>query len=178
MMKSVVIAIVLGAWATGTAFAQDPTAAPTRVNESGVYACPSHPEVLATWAARCPACGKVLTLAQPAAALTDIIPADQRDRNREERERAQRDGERGERFRRYNYGYRPYGYVYPRYYGPPAGYQYYPNFGYYYNPSIGIYYYPNTGYYYNPYTGQYFTTPPGYGYNYSSPNGFYFYYGR
>jgi hypothetical protein len=165
MKRWIMIVSVIWVLATGTALAQDSAAAPTRVNETGVYVCPSHPDLAATWAARCPACGTVLNLVQPAATL---IPVG--------RDRERREEERRERFRRYYGYYPPYGYAYPRrFYGPPAGFQYYPNFGYYYNPSTGIYYYPSTGYYYNPYTGQYFYTAPGYNY---SPNGFYFYYGR
>ena len=165
MKRWIMIASVIWALGTGTAFAQDSSAAPTRVNETGVYVCPSHPDLAATWAARCPACGTVLNLVQPAATLTQVIPVGGREQ--EERERARREEERREQYRRYYGYYPPYGYTYPRrYYAPPSGFLYYPNFGYYYNPNTGIYYYPSTGYYYNPYTGQYFYSPPGYGYGY------------
>ncbi len=159
MKRWIMIASVIWALGTGTALAQDSAAAPTRVNETGVYVCPGHPDMAATWAARCPTCGTALNLVQPAATL---IPVGDRDRERREAER--REEERRERYRRYYGYYPPYGYAYPqRFSAPPAGFLYYPNFGYYYNPNTGIYYYPNTGYYYNPYTGQYFYTPPGYG---------------
>jgi hypothetical protein len=164
-------------WATGTALAQDPSVLPTRVNEEGIYACPNHPDILATWPARCPTCQTVLSPV-PSAAVTsaETIPVAAqnrypRDEDREDRERRERFQDEARRRREFGYRYYrpyPYGYVYPpRFYGRlPFGYQYYPNFGYYYNPNIGLYYYPNMGYFYSPYTGRYYYYSPGQGYFY------------
>ncbi|MCL5278798.1 MAG: hypothetical protein M1376_02695 [Planctomycetes bacterium] len=49
---------------TSAAWAQGWVAPPTRVGEVGHYTCPDHPQIQATWPARCPLCGMVLTAAR------------------------------------------------------------------------------------------------------------------
>jgi len=44
------------------------SAPPTRVCELGLYQCPGHPQIQATWPARCPTCHNVLTRVQAIAA--------------------------------------------------------------------------------------------------------------
>jgi len=167
--------IILGAGIlallTCVSWAQEPAAPPTRVSESGIYGCPNHPDILATWPARCPTCQTALSLVEPSAAASPEVTTTADPRHGEGRERAEAGARRfPERARPHaEFRFRPYrGHGYPpRFYGrPPLGYQYYPNYGYYYNPSLGFYYYPNTGYFYNPYTGQYYSYTPGQGYFY------------
>ena len=186
-----VIETCILAWTTGTAWAQSPSAALTRVCQIGVYGCPNHSDIQATWPARCPMCQAVLGQVPPSAATrvgpTAVADRDDRRRNEQARERARNEELRErarrneelreqarrneelrerERFRRFGYVYPPYTYVYPPrgYYNPNYGYYYYdPSTGsyYYYNPNTGYYYYPNQGYYYNPNTGQYYYSNPG-----------------
>lgn len=186
-MKTLVIvgSLVIGL-ATGTAFARDVASPPTKVSAIGFYGCSVHPQVQATWPARCPICQTVLPAALPSAS-TDLgatAAIDRNDRRRDEnagarnrnqelreqarrheqlRERARRDEELRERYRydRHAYPPRRYHYDYPprRYY-----YDYSPYGRYHYNPRTGHYYYPNSGYYYSPDTGQYYYSNPGYSY--------------
>ncbi len=171
MKAWIVIESCILAWTAGMTWAQSPgspdamgswSAPPTRVREIGVYVCPTHLDIQATWPARCPICSTVLSQVQPTANTIAIADRDERERHvREEaRERARR--EFRERNRPYGYRYYPpYGYNAPYAYAYPApGYFYYPNQGYYYNPNLGYYFYPNTGYYYNPNTGQYYSYNP------------------
>ncbi|MCL5281384.1 MAG: hypothetical protein M1376_15910 [Planctomycetes bacterium] len=166
-------------------YAQSPSAPLTRVCQPGLYGCPAHADILATWPARCPLCQTVLSQVPPSTAgTTQVADRDDRRRNDEEarerqrneelREQARRNEERRERGlsdeearerarrneelrERYPY----YGYVPPYgYAAPPQGYYYYPEQGYYYNPNLGYYYYPNTGYYYNPNNRQYYYYSP------------------
>jgi len=51
--------------ATCAALAPGQSAPPTSVRQIGVYQCPNHPEIQATWPAQCPSCGTVLQTAQP-----------------------------------------------------------------------------------------------------------------
>lgn len=180
MRVLVMIACGTLAWATSTALAQDPSVSPTRVNEEGVYACPNHPDILATWPARCPICQTVLSPVPTAATQMTQMPGRNRQGGEGNRGREQFRGEvqRRNQFRGYYrpygyppyaYGYRPYAYGYrpPLYFGPPpAGYFYYPNRGFYYNPGIGLYYYPSRGYFYSPYYRRYYSYRPGQGYFY------------
>jgi hypothetical protein len=158
MRIAVIMETFILALAAGTTFAQSPSTAPTQVREVGVYTCPAHPDMQATWPAQCPICQTTLAQVQPSAStrVGTIAVADRDDRDRD------RDRERDRR-----YGYRRYGYAYP-----PPGYRYYPNQGYYFNPNTGYYFYPNNGYFYDPRTGRYFYSNPGYSY---SPNDRYYY---
>lgn len=60
MRTAVAVIVLLTLGATGTVLAQGWSPPPTRVCELGSYACPTHPEIRATWPARCPTCGAVL----------------------------------------------------------------------------------------------------------------------
>ena len=188
MKALIVIESCILAWTAGTTWAQGPgspdttgpwSAPPTRVREIGLYTCPNHLDIQATWPARCPICNAVLNQMQPAASTTAIADRDDRERHEREeaRERARRDEESREHFRRYGYRYYPpYGYSAPYTYAYPApGYYYYPNLGYYYNPNLGYYYYPSSGYYYNPNTGQYYYYNPSTGQYYLVNPGYYGY---
>jgi hypothetical protein len=132
--------------AAGTVLAQSLSAPPTSVRQLGIYGCPDHPEIQATWPARCPTCQAVLDRVPPpgttVAALTAVA---------DRQEQAQRAEEWRQRYRHYGATYPQYMHPYP-----PPGYHYYPTQGYYYSGSTGLYYFPESGYYYSPRTGQYF----------------------
>ena len=55
----IVISLVVGMTAYA-AFAPDQAAPPTVVGERGIYECPNHAEIQATWPAQCPTCQTVL----------------------------------------------------------------------------------------------------------------------
>ena len=99
------VQILLGgsilAWGACLSFAQAPSAPPTRVCQPGIYGCPAHADILATWPARCPLCQTVLGQVQPSAVAGTTPVADRDDRRRDEeaRERA-RNEELRERTRR------------------------------------------------------------------------------
>lgn len=61
MRTRAVIIVVIAISTAGAAWAQGWSAPPTRVSEVGQYGCPDHPQLQATWPARCPLCGMVLT---------------------------------------------------------------------------------------------------------------------
>lgn len=198
MRTLVTIVSLIAASATCTALAQDRSAQPTDVRQTSVYICPSHPEIQATWPARCPMCQRMLSriqLSLPADAGATLAADKDEKRETEEAREARQNEERRERQRneearearrneelreRYpNYGY---AYPYPNqgytYVYPPQGYSYqYPYYGYYPNygyvspyPYNGYYYNPNTGYYYNPNTGAYYYPSNQYGqYGYQAP---------
>lgn len=196
-MRTVAVVIAfLGVSAPRVVLAQVPAPPPTRVCEIGLYACPTHADILATWPARCPMCQTVLSRVQPSAfTLVSLGPLiDMEGRRREEDEKAreaQRNKELREQARRNaelwgrypNYGYYPPG-GYPYTY-PPPGYAYQYPYNYYYNPNTGQYEYvypgyaypygaysynPNTGQYsYNPNAGQYYYNPNTGQYQYVKP---------
>ena len=132
--------------ATGTVLAQSLSAPPTRVRQVGIYGCPNHPEILATWPARCPLCQAVLGSVPPSgttvASLTAVAYR---------QEQAQQAEEWRQRYRHYGNAYPQYAHPYP-----PPGYHYYPTQGYYHSGITGLYYFPESGYYYSPKTGQYY----------------------
>lgn len=184
MRTLVVVVSLIVVFAAGAILAAGQSTPPTRVCQIGVYACPNHSDMQATWPARCPICRTVLPAVRPSASTRfgTTAVADRGDRGRGEearerrqnevlreqarrherlRERARRNEELRERYRYYGSAYPPYTYVHPPqwYY-----YNYSPNGGYYYNPYTGYYYYyyPNSGHYYSsPYTGQYYYSTPG-----------------
>jgi hypothetical protein len=133
--------------ATGTVWAQSLSAPPTSVRQVGVYECPNHPQIQATWPARCSICPAVLNCVPPSgtmvAGLTAVANRQQQAQQRAEEWR--------QRYRRYGYAYPQYMHPYP-----PPGYRYYPTQGYYYSRITGLYYFPESGYYYSPKTGQYY----------------------
>jgi hypothetical protein len=55
------LTVVLALCAT---LAPGQSASPTRVREIGLYNCPDHPEIQATWPAQCPRCGTTLQTVQ------------------------------------------------------------------------------------------------------------------
>ncbi len=57
----IVVTAFVVAWIACAALAQNPGIPPTQVRQIGVYGCPGHPQFQATWPARCPACGTVLS---------------------------------------------------------------------------------------------------------------------
>ena len=60
--------------ATSTVLGQGLSAPPTKVCQIGDYTCPMHPEIQATWPARCPLCQTMLTDASSGAAYTGVTP--------------------------------------------------------------------------------------------------------
>jgi hypothetical protein len=146
MRRLFVIGGCILAVATGTVSAQSLSAPPTSVRQVGIYGCLNHPEILATWPARCPICQAPLRgVPTSGATVARLAPVADR------REQAQRAEEWRQRYRHYGSAYPPYARPYP-----PPGYDYYPTQGYYYSRSTGLYYFPESGYYYSPRTGQYF----------------------
>lgn len=191
MRTTVVVIAFLGACAPGVILAQAPAAPPTRVCEIGLYGCPSHAEIRATWPAQCPTCGTVLSPVPVPRLVRVSVPVDigpmidmdARRRDEDEKARQARQEElareqtrrNAEAWGRYpNYGYYPpgttYQYPYNYYYNPGTGqYEFrnpqyaYPYGAYSYNPGTGQYSYnPGMGQYsYNPNTGQYQYMNPG-----------------
>jgi hypothetical protein len=76
VMKTIVTAIAsIVVLAPSTVLAQGVSAPPTRVCQIGGYGCPIHPDMQATWPARCPLCQTVLsTLPSSDAARAEVIP--------------------------------------------------------------------------------------------------------
>ncbi len=179
-------------------YAQGQWDSPTEVGKIGSYACPSHPQIQATWPAQCPMCRQVLKEAQPSATGTlgaALIAKGDRGSDEAEESWIEESGEQ-EYFPlslvgvEYGYSYPDQGSRWGEYYSPkwPFGYPYnryndyegrpYYNPGYgQYNPRTGYYFNPNTGYHYNPDTrdGYYAQdynpsyTYPYYNYNYDRP---------
>ena len=145
---------------TGTAWTQGWAPPPTRVCEISSYACPDHPQIQATWPARCPLCQAVLSpwRLAPTAVVRPTAVADWREQARERQEELRKRAEWDEKWREQYRHYDSSGLTYPPYvYSyPPPGYHYFPGQAYFYSPNTGLYFFPSTGYYYSPRTGQYF----------------------
>ncbi len=194
---------MLAVLATSTALAQVPAAPPTRVCQTGIYGCPAHPDILATWPARCPLCQTVLEAVPPSAStVAGVTPVAGRDdqyqngvtreiqRDQEWRERQRRNeqwrewGQRNEELRqraRRNAELRAQarrndelGQRSPSYdYRPPEGYAYPYPYNYQYNPRTGRYEYLSPGPGY-PYGGYRYNPNPGE--RYYNPNADQYYY--
>jgi hypothetical protein len=133
---------------TCTVFAQGLAAAPTRVARIGSYTCLNHPQIQATWPARCPLCGTALQAVQPLnAAAGTMLVADANYADQDEGNQAQ------SQWQNQPYGSQPY-YSSPQ---PPQygnqGYPPYPPSNQYGNqgyPPIPNYGYGQGGYSYPP----------------------------
>jgi hypothetical protein len=77
MRTSVLLASFVLLYASHTAGAQSPWDPPAEVGKIGVYACRSHPEIQATWPARCPICRTVLSVMRPVAVAGAAVGATQ-----------------------------------------------------------------------------------------------------
>ena len=189
-MRTVALtAAFLGVFASGAALAQVPAAPPTRVGEIGLYECPIHADMVATWPARCPLCRRVLSPVAPSsfvrvnANLGPLIAMNNRRREQEEREAQRREEARRQEEGPPSYSY--YGYYPPGGYPstcPPQGHAYRYPYDYYYHPNMGQYgytypgyTYPYGGYFYNPGTGQYYSSPHARPYYYNPHTGQYQY---
>jgi hypothetical protein len=199
-MKAVAIigGLVLGMAAYTTLAQQGPAASPTKVGEVGVYACPIHTQIQATWPARCPLCQTVLQAVPPSvpvsvgvvppsmpangsvvppsgAANLGVAPPTDANNPRQEEE-AQRNAllsqQRALRAQGLRNPYLPEFYRY--YYGyvyPRDGYAYGVPPTYLY-PGQRSYSGPAPGYYYNPGLGSYYNPNTGF---YYYPNQGYYY---
>ena len=140
-MRTFIAAVSLVAvLAACAALAPGQSAPLTRVGPLGIYQCPDHPEIQATWQARCPTCGTALQAVQLFDAAGDMVPiatADYPDQDQPQPRNPP--------------------YSDQRYYPPPQTGQY-GNQGYYPYPPSGQY--GSQGY---PPSGQYGTQgyPPG-----------------
>ncbi len=165
------------ALATCAVFAQT-AVAPTGggVCEEGLYACPSHVGIQATWPARCPLCRTTLRrMRSPVltgGGLGPAIDMDNRRRDEDIAREKKRRAELKEQYGYYGYAYPPggYGYTYPpggyRYPYPPERYTHpRPQDGYRYQPRSGLYLYnPQAGCYRDPITGRYRYVNPRFSY--------------
>jgi len=170
-----IIGIGIIAVAIGTAFALAPLAPPTRVGQSGLYACPNHSEIQATWPAQCPFCRTVLRQVQSPAlihvSLAPLIDMDNRRWDEDEAKERRRKEELREQYYSHSYAYPPggYSYTYPREYSytyPPRTYTYPdPRSRYYDYPRNQLYPYdPHARYYRDPATGRSYRMNPRPGY--------------
>jgi hypothetical protein len=203
MRAQVIIGGSILAWIAGLSFAQAPAAPPTRVCQTGIYGCPAHSGILATWPARCPLCETVLEAGPPpVSTAVGVTPAADRDdqrpgevtrqmqqeqrwrerqrRNEQWRQWGQRNEELRERARR-NAALREQvrrneelGQQPPSFDDhPPEGYAYPYPYNYQYNPRTGRYEYLSPGPGY-PYGGYQYNPNPGE--RYYHPNADQYYY--
>lgn len=152
MVESCILALT-----TGMAVAQSPSA-PIWVRSGGVYACPSAPDMQATWLIAEATPGRVQPSAFTRMGLRPFGYMENRRWDDEGGEGMWNNEELRERYRNYGYDYPPSAYAYPRF-GP-----------YYHDPDTGRYYNFSRGYYYNPSTGRHQYVYPGPGY-YGPNNG-------
>ncbi len=136
----IVVESCILALTTGTAVTQSPLAPPIRVRSIGVCACPSAPDIQATWRIAAGTPGRVQPFALTYGGLRLFGDVDYGPWDNGARERV-RDEELRQRYRDYGYDYPPSAYSYPRF-GP---YYHDPDTGHYYNFSMGPYYNPSTG---------------------------------
>jgi hypothetical protein len=65
MRTAVTIASLVAVLAACATLAPGQSPPPTRVRQFGLYQCPDHPEIQATWPAQCPTCGTTLQAVEP-----------------------------------------------------------------------------------------------------------------
>jgi hypothetical protein len=77
-MKTLITAVTLiVVLAACTTLAPSQAPPPTRVRQLGLYQCPDHPEIQATWPAQCPVCGTALQAVAPfRSAASTVFVAD------------------------------------------------------------------------------------------------------
>jgi hypothetical protein len=103
MRAQAIVGVSMPALLTCLSFAQGPSAPPTRVCQPGIYGCPAHTDILATWPTLCPLCQAVLEAGPPSASTVgDVTPVAGRDDQRGNgvTEQMQRDQQWRERARR------------------------------------------------------------------------------
>ncbi len=130
-MRAFITAVSLVAvLAAGAALAPGQSASSTRLGPLGIYQCSTHPEIQATWQARCPTCGTALQAVRVFDAAADTLPL--ADANYPDQRQSQ--------FQNPPYGSQPY-------YPPPQATQYGTQSGYPPSGQYGTQSYPPSSQY-------------------------------
>jgi hypothetical protein len=69
-----VAAVFLGAWVVYAQPAAPSQTGAARSQQEAVYQCPMHPDVKATWPAKCPKCGMTLQKVSDSSGVMDMMP--------------------------------------------------------------------------------------------------------